>query len=140
MTIIETNEFDYSDVTFDEYQVTIPGGQACVLRQASGEAVLRYRQQIMSGMSYREGKMSGSPVNMAASEPLLVHLCLFDVETNKNIKLSVIKSWPYRVMKALSDKAKDISDIDDKKDDDDDDDAENSGLGNELDSLEDGSD
>ncbi len=112
-----SNEFDFGDVTFAEVAVVIPGGGECVLRQASGEAAIKYRKQIMGGMRMEDGKVGGNVTSMAAGEPLLVHLCLYDVD-NKRVPLTKIESWPYPVMKKLYDKAMEISDLnpDDTKD------------------------
>ncbi len=106
-----TNEFDFGGVEFEEVDVVIPGGQNCVLRQASGEAAIKYRKQIMGGMRMEDGKVGGDVNSMASGEPLLVALCLFDKETGKNIQLAVVESWPYPVMKKLYDKAMEISDL-----------------------------
>lgn len=105
-----SNEFDFGDVTFEEIPVTIPGGQKCVLRQASGEAAIKYREQIMSGMRMADGKVGGDVNRMASSEPLLVHLCLYDTDS-KRVPLTTIEAWPYPVMKKLYNKAMEISDL-----------------------------
>ena len=115
-----SNEFDFSEVVFEEVDVVTPDKMQCVLRQASGEAAIKYRKQIMSGMRMADGKVGGNVDSMAAGEPLLVHLCLYfkdDNNANKRVPLATIEAWPYPVMKKLYDKAMEISDLNPADDD-----------------------
>lgn len=124
-----SDEFDFSGYETVEIPVTTPEGDKCVLRQASGGAAVKYRAKMMGGMKMsregegKEGKMKigGDIGSMAASEPLLISLCLFYTEGSNegnNVSLSVVESWPNTVMKKLYKKAKDISDLDESEDED----------------------
>lgn len=98
----------------DLEEVTIPvhvKGEAYTLREASGRAAGKYRNACLECTTIGpDGKPTGFH-NVADVEPLLVSLCLFD-ENGRNVPQARIEQWPSRVQKALFNKAKEISDLD----------------------------
>lgn len=95
-----------------EFSVTV-GDKEYVLREASEGAAVRYRDAIFQSTKFSKGKLSGM-VGLAEAEPLLVSLCLFE-GGDKPVPLNVIKCWPARIVKAMFEKAKDISDLGEKE-------------------------
>lgn len=95
------------DISLKEVPVTI-NKEAYVLVEASEDSACKYRNASMKTMTFTDGKVTGM-VGGADLEPLLVHLCLF--QGDKAVPLHKIRSWPARVVKALFEKAKEISDL-----------------------------
>lgn len=82
------------------------------LREASGDDACRWKNAIIERtMLGPDGKPTGMK-NIADTEPILVSLCLYDVSLKKKVPVSKVRSWPARVQKALFEKAKEISDLD----------------------------
>jgi hypothetical protein len=85
-------------------------GEAYELREASGEAAVRYQN---SQFEHTQLGPEGKPISlrgMANSEPLLVSLCLFKDE--KPVPLKTITSWPAKLQRKLAAKIKEISELD----------------------------
>jgi hypothetical protein len=102
--------FDLSD---NEIPITV-GDKDYTLKEASGDAVCKYRNMMLNCM---EGLVDGKPSkvrNIADCDPFLVSLCLFD-EKDKHVSLSVVRDWPNRVQVALFEKVKEISDMQDEE-------------------------
>ena len=113
-------QLDY-DIAPRDVQVKV-GGESFVLKEASGGAVTRYRNEQLKYTKL--DPETGKPVSVegiVSTEPLLVSLCLFKVgpdgtTTNTNVPLSQILSWPNRVQKNLFETVKKISGIDEEED------------------------
>ncbi len=102
------------EMNFDLEVVSIPvtiGGEKYELREASGDAACKWRNAILSKAKLGPDGKPQTVGSIADTEPLLVSLCLFN-ESGKNVSLSVVRSWPARIQKALFNKIKDISDLD----------------------------
>lgn len=101
---------DLGDISLIEVPYRI-GGNDYVLKEADGEATCAYRNAVFKAT---ELGPDGTPVrirNMADVEPLLVSLCLFN-EDGRRIDQNFIRKWPNRIQKALYDKVKEISQLD----------------------------
>lgn len=111
--------FDFGDLTPREDTFTLYGKEY-VLREASADAACKYRNAIIRGAKFSDGKISGAD-GLADAEPLLVSLCLFE-KTDKGdraVPINVVRGWPNRVQKPLFDRIKEISELveeDDEKD------------------------
>lgn len=125
---------DFNDLSPIEVPVSIDG-RSYILREATGDAACRYRNALLACTQLGpEGKPS-SVKGMADAEPLLVSLCLFD-DAGKPVSGPTIRKWPARVLKALFDKATEISQLGEEEDDNDDKEAAKKSLSG----TEDGSD
>lgn len=113
MDTLKANEIcDFDNITEVIYPFT-KGKVNYILREASGEAVARYRNAM--GKAIKLGP-EGKPVSidgLADAEFLLVSLCVFVGEVS--VSISLIKSWPYRIQKVLLEKIHEISPINDKE-------------------------
>lgn len=96
----------FEDITPIEVPVHIQGTDY-VLRETSGEAAVKYNDARLACNEYQEGKLVRVH-GLADLEPLLVSLCLF-THDGVTVPKSVIINWPARVQKALYDKAREIS-------------------------------
>ena len=107
---MSSESFDFSD-----YQlVTIPvriGDTAYILRQASGDAAVKYRDRVMSCTTFGKDGAATGVKGIAGVEPYLVSLCLFEVSEGKEkaVLEQTVRSWPNPLMKKLYDKARAIS-------------------------------
>lgn len=103
---------------FDLDEVVIPvsvGDKEYVLREASGQAAVTWRNAIFSKTKLGpDGKPIGFGA-MAEIEPLLVSLCLYNGD-GRNVPEQEVRKWPARIQKALFERAKDISDLDEEDD------------------------
>jgi len=92
-------------------------GAAYVLQEASAGAGRDYRNAQNKTFKIADGKMVGME-NTADLDLLLVSLCLFKEMSTPGIlspvPLITLQEWPDKVIAALSTKAKEISDLDDK--------------------------
>lgn len=108
----------YTELSFDsleliEQPVRIEG-KLYKLREASGAAACKYRDALLSQTELgADGKAGKIKVN-TETEPLLVSLCLFDPEGNP-VPLATVMGWPSRVIKQLYNRAKEISELDEKE-------------------------
>lgn len=94
-----------------EVPVTIDN-KKYILREATGDAVTKWKNLIMS-----KAKLGpdGKPIAyqaMADCEPILVSYCLVEKNNNTPVSVETIRSWPNRVQSALFEKAKEISEVD----------------------------
>jgi len=105
-----TTELNFDDLTPIEIPVRIQG-KNYVLREASGDAACRYRNAVLACAQLTPEGKAVSVRNLADVEPLLVSLCLFDEKGNP-VSVNQVRKWPARVVKALYEKAKEISDLD----------------------------
>lgn len=72
----ETNDFDFSGLTWKSTEVILPGGGKYVLREASAEAVRQYRRVLSEGMRIQDQKVAGMS-SVGELETVLVAACLF---------------------------------------------------------------
>ncbi len=109
---------DFSDLSPQEEQVIIATNK-CVIREASADAVIKYRRAIL-----RAGKLQTDPVTgedkfvtdggIADAEPVLVAACLFFSEDgtvprgqgglpdkSQLVPEEIIRAWPSHVMTRL---------------------------------------
>ena len=116
---------DFDDLAPIEERVSI-GGKKYILREATGDAGCKYRNSLLKATKLGPDGKPVSIEGMADSEPLLVSLCLFELYEQKGSNgvsetkerptpLIVVRSWPARVQKALFERAKEISDLDEKE-------------------------
>lgn len=98
------------DLTWRE-EPFIVGGVHYTLREASGEARVKYKNAAMNSVTLGEDGKTHRIDGAANVEPLLVSLCLFD-ENGKNVPRNVIMGWPGRIQSAAFDRIKKISDLD----------------------------
>ncbi len=119
MAATTTNEMNFDDITPVEIPVSI-AGEKYVLCEATGEAGRQFNNARTRGIKFGVEGKPNSIEGVANVEPLLVSLCLFKILAEgmrKPVSVSVISAWPYRVMKRLFDKAKEISDLEEKEED-----------------------
>lgn len=103
----ENYTFDLTPIQV-EYKI---GGIDYLLREASGEAAVKFSNAKLANLTLNDGKVI-KVVGMANIQPLLISLCLIEKATGKPVEEALIKSWPSRIQTALFDKAKEISEID----------------------------
>ncbi len=97
-----------------EILVSIEGGgevKTYTLKEADGNAAIQYRNRIMEAIRPSAEGQPTAYKGFAEVEPMLVSLCLFNGD-GQTVPLSTIKSWPSRIQKALFNKIKAISDLD----------------------------
>lgn len=103
---------DFS-TAFAERTHTIDG-KKYILREADGTAACRYNNAKLHGTKFDENGKAVGIGNLADVEPLLVSLCLFEDGAKTHVPLAVVSAWPYQVIKALFDEAKEISHLDER--------------------------
>lgn len=106
-----TEEFTFSTET-----ISIPveiDGESYELREASGDAACRYRDMIIGNLTLKDGKAE-KIAHIAATEPLLVSLCLF--KNGSAVSQKTISGWPARIQKKLFKWIKENSDLDEGSD------------------------
>jgi hypothetical protein len=110
-----------SDLVFDLEPKEIPvrvGDQDFVLKEASGEAAVRYQNASLASMTMVDGKVS-KVAGMASTQPLLVSLCLFSRGVDgidRPVPEKTVRGWPARVQRDLFAKAKEISELEEGED------------------------
>lgn len=125
--------FDFDDLSVIEIPVKIKG-KRYVLREASGDAAGRYRSASLHGVEISHGEDGERTIrkieSIADVEPLLISRCLYkadgdgvvpllaDGEPDPNglVPMETIKRWPAKVQKRLFEKAKEISELDERED------------------------
>lgn len=98
----------FDSLTLVEVPIKI-GDKDFILREASGEAAVAWRNARTNAIKIVNGKPVGAK-DMASVDPLLVSLCLFDSEGN-GVPLPTILGWADRVQKQLYERVKLISDL-----------------------------
>lgn len=130
--------FNVDDITLYEVHFNV-GDKTYILREASGGAVIKYRNKLLQGAKIGpDGKPTAIGVEMADAEPLLVSLCVFETIEDKdrlkvgdsdylphirldksgkpiNVTMDVVTSWPHRLQRRLFDKIKEVSELDDRE-------------------------
>lgn len=106
------------ELVFDDLQpIEIPvriAGKQYVLREASTDAATKYRNAVLKSTRLDRDGHAMSLDGSADVEPLLVSMCLFEVndkgETlNRPVNVSVVKTFPSKVTKELYDRVRAIS-------------------------------
>jgi len=92
------------------------GDTVYTLKEATIGVAAKYRNALLDcatlGPDGKPSKFSG----MADVEPLLVSLCLFDVDGNE-VPLATVNQWPSRIVKQLFNRVKEVSDLDEDEED-----------------------
>lgn len=109
-------DLDFGDLAPREASVDLRDGKSYVLKEASAGAAAAYRNAVTRGMRFEGGKPAGID-SAADAEPLLVSLCLFEVQGEKRVPvpLQTVRAWPYRVQRKLFDWVKENSLLDDQE-------------------------
>ena len=110
------DEFDFSDQKPREKVVKYQG-KTYLLREASEGTAVHYKNLGLTSTRIIDGKLSGFG-NAADSEPILLSECLFIITsvgetTLDNVPVSVVRTWPRRIVKPLIKWIKSNSDLDD---------------------------
>lgn len=133
MSDLSKIDLDFSDI--DPIQLVVKIGEfKYILREASADAAVKYRNIAIGASRFEEGKIV-SISGAADAEPLLVSCCLFllkpdekgttvIMEDGKPVKyseypvpVSTVRTWSNRIVGPLYKKVKEISELDrDEKD------------------------
>jgi hypothetical protein len=117
----QSQPLNFDDLTLIEEPVTI-AGEPYVVREANGDAVLKYKGMILANLEFLDGKPTKIKAGFSAGDSLLVSLCLFKSLPNgkfQTVPIQTIQSWPNRVVKTIAKRIKKISDLKDSDDTDD---------------------
>ena len=111
-----------SDLTFTSTLQELPvkiDKKDYILKEATGGAVVVYRNSMMRGMTLRDGKpqklQDVGEVNL-----LLLSYCLFELKEKDGqnqevlVGLQTIKKWPNRIQSSLLKELKEISDLEEE--------------------------
>jgi hypothetical protein len=115
---------DFNDLEPVRIPVPYRGVEYVLCEASEADAVKWNNFKLQSGrFDPATGKFSGHG-DLAASEPLLVSLCLFlppgtpGGEPTKRVPLAVVNSWPAKVVARLFERAKAISELDGREEPD----------------------
>jgi hypothetical protein len=114
----------FSDLTLREVSVEVDGPpkRSFILRECKEGDAVRYRNEQMRAAKMHEGKLV-SLDGVANVEPLLVSMCLFELEeqedrttqeivtTERPVTIAEIREMPPRFVKQLFEKAREISEL-----------------------------
>jgi hypothetical protein len=101
---------NFDDLSPVEVPVSVRG-KRYTLREATGDAACKWRNaQLAATELGPDGKVMRVK-GLADLEPMLVSLCLFD-EQGKPVPAATVREWPARVIKAVYDECKRISQLD----------------------------
>lgn len=114
----------YEKMTFDDptpgkVEVVI-GNEEYVLKEASGDTAVKYRNMLLRATKMTDGKVSGID-GMADAEPFLVSACLFRIvdmkgtRTEVPVALAAVRAFKDSLLKSLFERVKKISGLDDKE-------------------------
>lgn len=108
----------FDDIAPIEIPVRI-GDKSYILREATGEDARQWRNLNMKAAKFTSDGKVASMEGMADGQYFLVHRCIFSTNgdgkrSDNPIPLVMIKSWPERIIKSLFQKAKEISDLEEK--------------------------
>jgi len=107
------------DLTLQEEPVTIKtrdGVFHYVLTEATEDIAVAYRNLVIGSMSMGPEGKPQTVKGIADGEPFLVAGCLRNAETGGPVSEVTIRSWPSKVVKALFNKAQEISGLQDRDD------------------------
>jgi hypothetical protein len=116
-----SDELNFDDLSCVEIPVSI-AHQKYVLREASCDAAVAYRNSMINGATFTSEGRPSSLSSFADSEPVLVCRCLFPVDGNgqvmrDHVPESLVRSWPQKVVRQLFVKAKEISELSEAEED-----------------------
>lgn len=130
----------FDDLSLFEEIVSIKG-EDYILREASEDAICRYRNHNIRAARMVDGRVVGME-DLADAEPLLVSLCLYTTnkegKSHQQVALRTIRSWPHKVVKAIFARAKLISGLNDDKPTDKDKNSSSSSTDNDDSETNDG--
>jgi len=107
------SELNFTDLTPITLPVTI-GDQTYQLHEATGDVAAKYRNAIIEATKFGpDGKPAGFR-GLADTEMLLISLCL--KQDNQPVPMATIRGLPSRIIKALFNKAREISDLEEAED------------------------
>ena len=90
-------------------------GKSYILREADAGQVARFRNQATQGAVMENGKVVGMK-GVGDLNNFLLSLCLVnDDEKRTPVSIEIIRRWPEKVVKALSEKASLISELKDEE-------------------------
>lgn len=99
-------QFDFSNLAPKEEPVIGPDKERYVIREASGDAVIRYREMNIRARRLEDGKLVGWTGEMVASDAVLVANCLYRTDKDGNrtevtVPVDLIRRWPNQVLDKL---------------------------------------
>jgi hypothetical protein len=97
----------FNDITPIEEPVVV-GETKYVLRECNGGAYVQYQNARQNCYVYEDGKLK-QVRDIANLEPLLASLTLFMEDGKTLVSEVTIRAWPSRVVRAIHDRAKEIS-------------------------------
>lgn len=104
-------------MTFDLAPIEVPvviGGTNYILREASEGGSSAWRNATIAAAKMVDGKVVGLQ-GLAESQAVLIHHCLYEAtDRGKQVPTHTIRSWPSRITTWLFEKAKEISDLNEK--------------------------
>jgi hypothetical protein len=101
---------DYADLKPREVQVNNLFGKNYLLKEGTAGAVTEYRNAISKSTKISADGTILQQANFEV-EPLLVSLCIFEIENNngqtslKPVSLDTVRAWPHRVQQELYERA-----------------------------------
>lgn len=105
---VDTTKIVFDDLEPIKVEVQI-GTDAYTLKEASGDAGVKWHNALTKCFKATQAGVTSAD-GIAETEPLLVSLCLSD-NCGRQVPVAKIKGWPYRLQKALFEKAKEISNL-----------------------------
>lgn len=106
-----------AEIVFDTLQpveVSVKlGGEQYWLKEASEAAAVAYRNASAAAVKMEAGEVSGLG-DVGDVEPLLVSYCLWreTPDGRKPVPVSTVRGWPAKVVKAIFNRVKEISELD----------------------------
>ena len=100
--------FDFSNLAPREVPVVGPDGNRYVLREASADAAIRYRELNLRARRLEDGKLIGWTGDFVRSDAVLVAHCLHLVDvdgkvTPVTVTEETVRTWPDQVLGKLYD-------------------------------------
>lgn len=107
-------ELDFDDLTPTEIPIKIKGVVKYILKEASADVAIKYRNASMKGASIDTESKRVSPGESAGAEAIAVAASLYELFGDGNSKqrpvlLSTVLGWKNDVVKQLFDRLKEIS-------------------------------
>lgn len=108
------DNLDFSTAVVQEFPFEYPpkSGNHYILREASGDAAVKWRDEVFKSTILTDGKVSGVK-NLASTEPYLVSLCCFKLGPDGTSRIpmtaAMVRDFPAHVLKRLYNKVVHIS-------------------------------
>lgn len=108
MSASDETAFDFSSLAPREIPVVGPDGARYVLREASADAAIRYRELNLRARRLEDGKLVGWTGEMVQSDVVLVAHCLYRTDaagnrTGVTVPVELVRGWPDQVQAKLYD-------------------------------------